>query len=233
MRLDEYKAIKKLKKGHSIIIKKTEKGGGICVLDKKEYENKINIMLEDKSTYEDLKEDPTSCITNKVLREIEDMRRSMIITKRISEFIYPGTQIRTPLFYGLSKIHKKGIPLRPIVSGCEGPTNNVSEYVVKYLRPMAESLPSYFKDSTHLLETLSLTPIPPGEYMLVTADVVSLYTNIPHNDGILAVERFIRNQWKSLKLPQYYPPIIPIHQFSRLLRLILDNKSIYVWTPYI
>ncbi|XP_047141171.1 uncharacterized protein LOC124816160 [Hydra vulgaris] len=154
------------------------------------------------------------------------MKNCLIIPEKIAEFMLPTTiEARTPLFYSLPKIHKENTPLRPIVSGCGSPTDNLSEYVVKYLLPIAESLPSYFKDSTELLKTLCETPLPRREYILVTADVVSLYTNIPHDDGIRAVSNFLNNNWKLLKLPNNLPPIIPTNHFCDLLKLILENSS--------
>ena len=39
------------------------------------------------------------------------------------EFLLPPKNNRTPLFYGLPKIYKPNCPLRPIVLGCDGPTD--------------------------------------------------------------------------------------------------------------
>ena len=42
----------------------------------------------------------------------------------------------SPRFYGLPKIHKVGIPLRPIVSFMNSPTYEVSSYLAKFLSPV-------------------------------------------------------------------------------------------------
>ena len=93
---------------------------------------------------------------------------------------------RPSRFYINPKIHKQGNPGRPIVSAYDHPTERISEFVDHHLNPEVPKLPSYIKDTTHFLTKLnSLKDIPTGA-ILVTLDVASLYTNIPHKDGIQA-----------------------------------------------
>ena len=60
-------------------------------------------------------------------------------------------------------------------------------------------LPSYIKDTTHfLLQLQNLGPLPDNA-IFVTLDVSSLYTNIPHKEGIEACRHFLNTrQNKSL-----------------------------------
>ena len=77
-------------------------------------------------------------------------------------------------FYLLPKLHKAGNPVRPIVS----------EFVDLPLQPRENRLPSYLKDTTDYFRKLQESgPIPP-ETLLVSLDFTSLYSNIPHEDGI-------------------------------------------------
>ena len=58
------------------------------------------------------------------------------------------------------------------------------QFVDYHLRPLVENLPSFIKDTTSFITKLqSLKNIPEGT-LLVTLDVSSLYTNIPHQEGI-------------------------------------------------
>ena len=58
---------------------------------------------------------------------------------------------RIPIFYTLTKIHKPTPVGRPIISGCEGPTEKLSSFVDKLLQPIAfgvsiwNSIPLYAK----------------------------------------------------------------------------------------
>ncbi len=94
----------------------------------------------------------------------------------------------------LPKIHKPGIPGRPIISGWGSPTCNLSKYIDYYLKPIVRHIPSYIQDTTHLLRTLKQYDgqIPP-ESLLVTFDVRSLYTNIRNEDGIPCCLSAIKN----------------------------------------
>ena len=53
---------------------------------------------------------------------------------------------------------------------------------------MAKSLPSYIRDSADLLNKIKNLQISPRA-ILASLDVVSLYTNIPHEEGISSVHK--------------------------------------------
>ena len=94
----------------------------------------------------------------------------------------------------LPKIHKKNNPGRPIVSACDSPTEKLSEYVDYYIKPLAQKVPSYLKDTNDfLLKLKSLGSIPQNSY-LVTIDVTALYTSIPHKEGIRALKLALDKQ---------------------------------------
>ena len=84
--------------------------------------------------------------------------------------------------YFLPNIHKRlsSVPGRPVISNFGTPTEKFSEYLDHILKPvMLESWP-YIKDSGNILMNLKhLGQITDGA-ILVTADVVGLYPNIPH-----------------------------------------------------
>ena len=90
----------------------------------------------------------------------------------------------TPVFYTLPMIHKENVPGRPIISGCNSPTAKLSIYLDHYLQPILQQIPSYIKNTTHFLRILKeIDGQVPSNSILVTFDVKSLYTNIPHDEG--------------------------------------------------
>ena len=141
-----------------------------------------------------------------------------IIDKKTADYLRPKTPHRSPLFYGLPKIHKFNIP---IVSGCDGPTDKLSQFIAHFIQPFAESLPSYFKDTTHFLRLLQSQKFPSNNCILVTADVTSLYTNIQHREGIDAV-RFFMERTPLDKRPKNCPPIAFI---DIILETILTHST--------
>ena len=87
--------------------------------------------------------------------------------------------------YFLTKLHKNPPGIRSIVSGCAGPTENISSFLDYIIKPLVPLTPSYIKDSSHVIALLEILRIPEKSF-LVTIDVVSLYTNIPQHEGTQA-----------------------------------------------
>ena len=124
---------------------------------------------------------------------------------------------RIPVFYTLTKIHKPTPVGRPIISGCDGPTERISAFVDHLLQPIAKVQPSYLKDTTDFINFIEKTKLPPNT-TLVSMDVTSLYTNIPQEEGTNTVceayEEFYRGN-----------PPIPTRYLREMLGLILQENS--------
>ncbi|XP_065064699.1 uncharacterized protein LOC135690932 [Rhopilema esculentum] len=121
-------------------------------------------------------------------------------------------------FYILPKIHKdrNNPPGRPIVSANGHHTEHISEYVSDILNPLVPKLPSCIKDTTHFLNKLCSISAIPNDFLLVTLDVSSLYTNIPHTEGIKAARGHLNK--RTLKTP-------PTETVCDLIDIILTNNN--------
>jgi len=94
---------------------------------------------------------------------------------------------RIPVFYTLTKIHKPHPVGRPIISGCEGPTERISSFVDYLLQPIVKAQLSYLKDTADFTNFIEKTKVEENT-VLVSMDVTSLYTNIPQEElGITTV----------------------------------------------
>lgn len=100
---------------------------------------------------------------------------------------------------------------------CRAPTERIREYVDHHLHPLVTKIPSYLKDTMDFLQKLSLGPLPQG-CILVTLDVSSLYTNIPHNEGIQACQKALETR------PSPAPPTTHLTRMIELM-LKLNNFS--------
>ena len=96
---------------------------------------------------------------------------------------------RTPNLYLLPKIHKNKIPPpgRPIVSANGCPSERISQFVDHFIQALVPKLPSY---STHLINLLKDLRLP-GNAILASLDVTSLYTNIPNTEDIKACALYL------------------------------------------
>ena len=83
--------------------------------------------------------------------------------------------------------------IRPIVSSVNSVTENISSFVDGWLNPLVQRLPSYLKDSGEFIKLITSTKIPQNA-ILVSIDVSSLYTNIPHKDDISACAQALQEE---------------------------------------
>ena len=92
--------------------------------------------------------------------------------------------------YLLSKIHKRlcDVPERPAISNCSTSTAKVSEVLDHHLKPIMQEGWSYIKDTEGFLKKIQNMGKIPQDSILVTADVVGLYSSIPHNSGLKALK---------------------------------------------
>ena len=89
---------------------------------------------------------------------------------------------RIPIFYTLTKIHKPKSIGRPIISGCDGPTERISSFVDTLLQRIAQKQQSFIKDTTDFITFIEKIKLG-KDTILVSMDVCSLYTNIPQEEG--------------------------------------------------
>ena len=84
--------------------------------------------------------------------------------------------------YGLPKIHKNGVPVRPIISAIKTYNYNLAKYLDEILKPLINS-PYIIKDTFDFVNRVSKLANKNGEVM-VSFDIVSLFTNIPTMETI-------------------------------------------------
>ena len=99
-------------------------------------------------------------------------------------------------FYLLPKIHKRlyDVPGRPVISKCGFYNENISSFLDFHLQPLAQKVKSYIKDTNHFLKKIKGLGQLPGGTILCTIDVVGLYPNIPHNEGLAFLKDFLDNR---------------------------------------
>ena len=184
------------------VIKPADKGNATVILNTDDYKKECYRQLNDSKFYRKLQKDTTHHIEERIKRRLKDMMIDGEIDDETYSYLLPSRSCPAR-FYILPKIHKSkdNPPGRPIVSATSHPTEHISQFVDAHLNPLVPKLPSYIKDTTHFLRKLDdLKELPPGS-LLVTLDVSSLYTNIPHKEGIEACRKALQLLWPSVPLP--------------------------------
>ena len=141
-------------------------------------------------------------------------------------------------FYGLPKVYKSekikttceqnishyvevhyvnDLKLRPIIAGPTCQAHRLSNLLDILLRPLTKRVKSYLRDTTKFLNHL------PSEIsentLLVSFDVQSLYSNIPHQVGEKAINYWLR------KFPNDCPARFPKEFILDGINFIITNNT--------
>ena len=214
----ERKAIKELRENSEINIKKADKGTTTVIMNKEAKIKEGLTQLNVEENYKPLEAPMVGETYNRAKQLISELHQrhhiDQITYKWLSQTPNPP---RIPVFHTLTKIHKANLAGRPIISGCDGPTERISAFVNSLLQPIMKEQRSYLKDTTNFINFVEGTKVPKNT-ILVSMDVTSLYTNIPQEEGITTVcnayDIFYTNN-----------PPIPTNFLKEMLRLILQENS--------
>ena len=105
---------------------------------------------------------------------------SSITEKEYNELYVSGSN--PGILYGLPKVHKALVPLRPIFSACKTPTYKLAKYLVPILAPFTED-EFTVKNSYHFADEVTKMTLD-DNMIMASFDVVNLFTNIPVRETI-------------------------------------------------
>ncbi|PIK53011.1 hypothetical protein BSL78_10072 [Apostichopus japonicus] len=199
-----------------IIIKPADKGSAVVIQDRQDYIKEAMRHLSNSDIYTLLDSDPTDIFSQQIKQTITDMYQRNQISKKAVSFLSP-TDCKAARFYLLPKIHKPGNPGRPIISGNGSPTEKISLFVDHFIKPLVPQINSYIHDTPDFLRKLEdIKNQIPSTAIIGTFDVTSLYTNIPHAEGIAAT---------CAALSKKVHPCPPISDIKALMQQVLTKNN--------
>ena len=185
---EERRALRNLQNREDNIITKADKGGGAVVSwDTKDYIIEAERQLNDGTKYKKIKSNPTDLYLEKIKVTLQNFKTQGLIGSRIADSLIPE-QVRTARFYMLPKTHKPNYPGRPVISSVSPHTSEISRFVDYHMQGNVMKLKPYVKDTTDFITKIESKPSVPAQSLLVSMDVKSLYTNIPHKEGLESVK---------------------------------------------
>lgn len=229
-----YNSIKSLKM-KNIKFCKADKGGSIVILDRCDYNDLVQMHLNDTITYKKLE----TCIDNEIHLKVKRLIESYKPYFNSDEIDYfTKHKYRNASFYVLPKLHKskliteacktmnsnyinlgympKDLKSRPIVNSINVPTSRLSHFFDTFLKPIVSLNTGYIKDSFDFLN--KLPKIVSDNSVFISIDVVSLYTIIPNDFGLEAIHYFY-NKYKHVLRD------IPIQFVLEGISLVLQNNT--------
>ena len=158
----------------------------MVILHIKDYISEANRQPNDTNNYEKLDSDPIELHTEKIKSEINNLKNENLLSSKTANSLLEE-KIQTPESHLLPKIHKDNNPGRSVISSVNCHTSRISELVDYYLQPEVKKRKSYVKDTMDFIKKIEATDHVSDNSYLVSLDVRSLDTNIPHKEGIEAV----------------------------------------------
>ena len=147
-------------------------------------------QLDDKEVYQELGGDVEGLLEKIMKRVIRKLRnRRDIGHKTLNYFSVNNPKLGR--FYLHPKIHKRlqDVTGRPVISKSGFYIENVSSFIEYHFKPLSQNSKPCIKDTNDFLSKLASLPSLPDDVILCTIDVVGLYPNIPHDEGLIAMRK--------------------------------------------
>ena len=205
------KAVSELKKKKDLHICKADKGGKIVVMNLNCYKSQMSNLLSDPKTYKRLKSDPLALMQSGFNKGLKSIQEEFNVDLSGFKSKLPSL----PYIYGLPKVHKKDVPLRPIISNVNSPSYFLSKWLAKKLSPLLGSFSdSHLRHNEDLVNCLR--KIKPNGNKFLSFDVKALFTNVPLPPTL----DFIKRKLPSLNIDFGMPAECVI----KLITLCLENS---------
>ena len=205
---------------NSLILKVADKNLGWVLMDKEWYIHEVNKHLSDEKTYK------LTYVTPEVVKESLKSLLNKLSTWKLKELDWlTHGDCTFPEFYILPKVHKTPITTRPVVPNINSPCTRTSKFIDKKLKPMLKLFPWILPGTKEFVNILETTVFCMDDPVLMSADVVSLYTCIPIDVALRKFKAF-RYQWtkwdkKHIEFPY---SIMQWNDILTLLKWVLENN---------
>ncbi|XP_055522514.1 uncharacterized protein LOC129716705 [Wyeomyia smithii] len=216
------KTTAKFLKAHpEILVLSSDKGNRTVIMYAKEYHEKIRALVDDQATYRNVPRDPTEKIQRKNNNFVTTLLNLKLIDSKTAKWLKTYNAV-CPRIYGQPKAHKTNLPLRPVVPNYSAPTYKLCKFVANIL-------------NTHLTSTFNTASsfklcdelksfILPEDHIMVSLDVVSLFTNVPRK----LVTKTITDRWHEINTEIHLELFLEIVEFCMEASYFrYDNKFYY------
>ena len=173
----EMAAIKQLRADKDRIILTADKGVALVIMERKDYIEKAQQLLQDPNTYQTIPTDPTTKLKSRLISKLKKIKLDTRMEDTTYRRMYPTGAV-IPNFYGLPKVHKENTPLRPIVSSIGSVSYGVAKEIARIIKPLVGSTEHHVNNSKEFIEEIKKMKLEEGE-CITSYDVSALFTSIP------------------------------------------------------
>lgn len=189
IRLNEIKKLQQKLEKNKVIVIKSDKSNTPVLMKLEQYSGKMYDYINENG-FQEIR-NPTAKYLKIVKNMIVKYKNTLNHDNRIKYHtrLYPFHP-DAPILSGLPKIHKDGIPFRPLINFKSAPSYNIAKIMDKIIRKKLNIRNDYsIKNGYELIEKLKKLKIN-KKTKIVSYDIVNMYSNIPVNETI----EIIKNQ---------------------------------------
>lgn len=180
-------------KMNDVIYVKADKGNCVVLMDKKDYDERVNKLISDgpyieckfkngkpKNPLPEMVEQASECAN--LVAEIYDdhyLKRRLTVSNP-----------KIPTLYCLPKIHKNPLKMRPIASNIDSPMEKLADFALEILNKYPIKCGFGVKNSIDFTQKIKDNRLKRGEINM-SVDIENLYPSVPVNEGLAALEEHL------------------------------------------
>ncbi|BHF72755.1 hypothetical protein SprV_0401582600 [Sparganum proliferum] len=214
-------ALRELKPDKELVIVRADKGRSTVVLDRTDYLQKTKGLLEDRQFYVPCATNPVKALTRGINALLLALENSGEITPTDRHMAIPQDTALSRS-YSLRKVHKDGVPLRPMVSFRGTPTYRLAKWLFRRLKFLTVELDTTVSSSAQFLEKLKGVSLHPNEVM-VSFDVTSLFTSIPQDLAIETIKLLLPSKYDETANRLGHAQVLQLPKFCLRTHLTFDG----------
>ncbi|CAF1403704.1 unnamed protein product [Adineta steineri] len=221
--------IERIRNKHNIIIQRSDKSKVFHLASANSYHDKSFTHMKKTQAYQKIESgiNPIKDHFDRIVALLKPLLNNNAINFNIwKQKMYTNIQtIELPHLYFIPKPHKIGTPLRPIISMIRSPAIGVPHFLDQFLRPIFDQTTrqTTFINDIHFVRRLvfycSIGLLTPTTNF-ITFDVIDLYTMIPRNGALIALEQFLHEHARNGRING-----MTINTLMKLAGAVLDTNS--------
>ena len=201
---EEFIVLQNLSKNKDLIIRKSDKGSPVVIVQRQDYLRKMNDILSDQTKFSkvSLKEDTLLNFFINQKKDFHNFLKKLVESKSMAEKTSKSLKpvgTRPGVMCDSYKVHEASVgncpPFRPILSALNTPSYKVAKFLVPILKPLTTN-EFTVKGSFNFAEEIVDQQ---HDFFLVVLDVDFLFTNIPLKETIEIYTNELFNESETLE----------------------------------
>ena len=187
LKKEDFKILESLSQRNNLVICRPDKGKGVVLMDRDKYNEKMHQILSDTTKFCEVGPPEFSLIfktEDKINRTLKQLKDDSYISDITYRSLY-STGSSFGILYGLPKVHKDNVPLRPILAAYNSPSFSIAKFLVPLLKELSVNQYTLNNSSQFVPDILQQNP----DCYMVSYDVCSLFTNVPLAETIEIISK--------------------------------------------